>query len=213
MGFFFMKLTKNIAKITAAVAGAVALGTFATATTANADSVYTVQSGDTLSGIAEKFNTTYTRLASINNISNPNLIYVGQTLTINSASQSYSNHYQQPAAANTSTSSSDVYTVKSGDTLSGIAAQYGTNYEYLASLNGLSNPNTIYVGQQIRVRANASESWQAGNSQQTAGTYTVQSGDTLYAIALRLGMNWQTLARINGISSPYTIFVGQTLVL
>ena len=45
MGFFFMKLTKNIAKITAAVAGAVALGTFATATTANADSVYTVQIG------------------------------------------------------------------------------------------------------------------------------------------------------------------------
>ena len=181
--------------------------------TASANETYTVQSGDTLSGIAEKFNTTYTRLASINNISNPNLIYVGQTLTINSASQSYSNHYQQPAAANTSTSSSDVYTVKSGDTLSGIAAQYGTNYEYLASLNGLSNPNTIYVGQQIRVRANASESSQAGNSQQTAGTYTVQSGDTLYAIALRLGMNWQTLARINGISSPYTIFVGQTLVL
>ena len=47
-----MKLTKNIAKITAAVAGAVALGTFATATTANADSVYTVQSGDTLSSIS-----------------------------------------------------------------------------------------------------------------------------------------------------------------
>ena len=49
-----MKLTKNIAKITAAVAGAVALGTFATATTANADSVYTVQSGDTLSSISYK---------------------------------------------------------------------------------------------------------------------------------------------------------------
>ena len=48
------KLSKNIAKVTAAVAGVVALGTIATTTTANADSIYTVQSGDTLSGISYK---------------------------------------------------------------------------------------------------------------------------------------------------------------
>ena len=85
MGFFFMKLTKNIAKITAAVAGAVALGTFATATTANADSVYTVQSGDTLSSISYKLghDLTYVdSLASTNQIANKNLIYVGQKLVI-----------------------------------------------------------------------------------------------------------------------------------
>ncbi len=80
-----MKLTKNIAKITAAVAGAVALGTFATATTANADSVYTVQSGDTLSSISYKLghDLTYVdSLASTNQIANKNLIYVGQKLVI-----------------------------------------------------------------------------------------------------------------------------------
>ncbi|MBB1080033.1 LysM peptidoglycan-binding domain-containing protein [Limosilactobacillus sp. STM2_1] len=80
-----MKLTKNIAKITAAVAGTVALGTFATATTANADSVYTVQSGDTLSSISYKLghDLTYVdSLASNNNIANKNLIYVGQKLVI-----------------------------------------------------------------------------------------------------------------------------------
>ena len=44
------------------------------------------------------------------------------------------------------------YTVKSGDTLSGIAAKYGTTYTKLASMNGISNPNKIYVGQKIRVR-------------------------------------------------------------
>ena len=85
MGFFFMKLTKNIAKITAAVAGAVALGTFATATTANADSIYTVQSGDTLSSISYKLghDLTYVdSLASTNQIANKNLIYVGQKLVI-----------------------------------------------------------------------------------------------------------------------------------
>lgn len=44
------------------------------------------------------------------------------------------------------------YTVKSGDTLSGIAAKYGTNYQHLAQLNGIADPNKIYTGQKIRVK-------------------------------------------------------------
>ena len=79
------KLSKNIAKVTAAVAGVVALGTIATTTTANADSIYTVQSGDTLSGISYKLGHDLTfvdTLASNNNIANKNLIYVGQKLVI-----------------------------------------------------------------------------------------------------------------------------------
>ena len=44
------------------------------------------------------------------------------------------------------------YTVQSGDTLSGIAAKYGTSYQKVAQLNGISNPNVIYVGQRLRVK-------------------------------------------------------------
>ncbi len=44
------------------------------------------------------------------------------------------------------------YTVRSGDTLSGIAAKYGTTYQKLAQMNGIANPNKIYVGQKLRVK-------------------------------------------------------------
>ena len=80
-----MKLSKKVAKITAAITGAVALGTVSTATTANADSIYTVQAGDTLSGISYKLGHDLTfvdTLANNNNIADKNLIYVGQQLVI-----------------------------------------------------------------------------------------------------------------------------------
>lgn len=44
------------------------------------------------------------------------------------------------------------YTVKSGDTLSAIASKYGTTYQKIAQLNGISNPNLIYAGQRLRVK-------------------------------------------------------------
>lgn len=80
-----MKLSKKAAKITAAIAGAVALGTVATATSASADSVYTVQAGDTLSGISYKLGHDLTfvdTLASNNQIADKNVIYVGQKLVV-----------------------------------------------------------------------------------------------------------------------------------
>lgn len=99
---------------------------------------YTVQPGDTLSGIAAAYNTTYQHLADINGIANPNLIYPGQVLTISGGGA--------PAPQQT------VYTVQPGDTLSGIAAAFGTTYQHLAAVNGISNPNLIYPGQQIVIK-------------------------------------------------------------
>lgn len=107
-----MKISKKAVKISAAVAGAVALGTVGTAITANADTVYTVQSGDTLSGISAKLghNLDFVdQLASKNNIANKNLIYVGQKLVISedgevsSATSEQSTTLPSATAENTAT--------------------------------------------------------------------------------------------------------------
>lgn len=96
---------------------------------------YTVKKGDTLSSIAAKYNTTYQKIAADNNINNPNLIYPGQVLKINGSNkEEYKN-----------------YTIKRGDTLSSIAARYGTTYQYLAQINNIADPNKIYVGDTIKV--------------------------------------------------------------
>ncbi|CAD2077017.1 LysM peptidoglycan-binding domain-containing protein [Jeotgalicoccus meleagridis] len=94
---------------------------------------YKVQSGDTLSGIAQKFGTTTKALQNLNGISNPNKIFAGQVLKVKGTTK-----------AKTST-----YTVKPGDTLSGIASKYGTTTKALQNLNGIANPNLIYAGQKI----------------------------------------------------------------
>lgn len=60
--------------------------------------------------------------------------------------------YDRVQAIVNGTGGATYYTVKAGDTLSGIAGKYGTTYQRLASMNGISNPNKIYVGQKIRVR-------------------------------------------------------------
>ena len=101
------------------------------------DTTYIVQSGDTLSGIASMYGTTYQHLAEINGIANPNLIHVGQEIRIDGAAP---------------TTSAEYYTIQPGDTLSGIAANYGTTWQWLAEVNGISDPNLIFPGNTIRVR-------------------------------------------------------------
>ena len=93
-------------------------------------SVYIVKPGDTLSEIAEKYNTTYQELARFNNIENPNLIYPGEEIRI-------------------PTNEINIYIVKPGDTLSAIAEKYNTTYQELAKINNIENPNLIYPGQKI----------------------------------------------------------------
>ncbi|EOS7716607.1 LysM peptidoglycan-binding domain-containing protein [Enterococcus hirae] len=97
--------------------------------------------------------------------------------------------------------STTTHIVQYGETLSSIATQYGTTYQALASLNGLSNPNMIYAGQVLKLSGVAS----------ATRTYTVQYGDNLSLIATKLGTTYQTLAQRNGLSNPNLIYPGQTL--
>ena len=180
-------------------------------TAATTADTYTVKAGDTLSAIASRYSTSSSTLASLNSLSNPNLIYVGQVLKVSSNASTSSS---TGSSANSTVTTAASYTVKAGDTLSAIAAKYGTTYQALASANSISNPNDIYVGQVIKVSATATAaSSQATSSTSNNGSYTVKSGDTLYGIALANGLNWQTLAKQNGISDPNVIFVGQKLNL
>lgn len=183
-------------------------------TTTNSN-IYTVKSGDTLSGIAGKFNTTYTQLAQLNHISNPNVIHIGQVLTLHqTTAQNTTNHQESQQNKQVTTSANGTYTVKSGDTLSQIAARFNTTTSALASTNHISNPNLIEVGQQLRINNSASaQKTTSRHSNTNNGNYVVQSGDSLSKIAAYHGLNWRSIAAKNNIQSPYTIFVGQRLSL
>lgn len=101
-----------------------------------AEMIYTVKSGDTLSGIASKYGSNINAIASLQDIQNKDRISVGQKLYV---------------PVGKSSTSSGTYTVKSGDTLSGIAKKYGTSVAKLQSKNNIKNPDKIYAGQVLKV--------------------------------------------------------------
>ncbi len=96
---------------------------------------YTVRSGNTLFGIAQFFQTSVEDILKYNNIQNPSLIYVGQTLQIPAGSAQL-----------------DYYVTRPGDSLWTIAQKYNTTVPRLLEINRLSNPNVIYPGQLIKIR-------------------------------------------------------------
>ncbi|MEE6663367.1 LysM peptidoglycan-binding domain-containing protein [Limosilactobacillus fermentum] len=199
-----LKLANTTTASTSSTSGA--------ASTSSSATTYTVKSGDTLSSIASSYNTTTSTLTSLNNLSNPNLIYVGQVLKVAGSSTSVSTSTSSSSASQATTSGT--YTVKAGDTLSSIASSYNTTTAALASANSISNANLIYVGQVLKVTGTSSStSTTTSSTSSTSGSYTVKSGDSLSAIAAAHGLNWKTLAAKNNIASPYVIYVGQQLSL
>jgi LysM repeat protein len=111
------------------------------------------------------------------------------------------------SAASVVAESSTVHIVQPGENLFRIALRYGVTVNALTVANGLSNSNRIYVGQRLVVPTGGTTSSPA------SGVHIVQRGESLYRIALRYGISYQTLAAANGIANPNHIYAGQRLVI
>jgi membrane-bound lytic murein transglycosylase D len=106
------------------------------------DIAYVVERGDSLSVIARRFNTSVTRLASLNQLQSRNRIQIGQRLLLPQDNS-------QPTSVAAVVSKDKSYTVRRGDTVSLIAARYGVTEPALLGVNGIQDPHTIYPGQQL----------------------------------------------------------------
>lgn len=149
-----------------------------------------IQYGDTLSELAIKYNTTVAKLVELNNISNPNLIYAGETLIVPITN-----------GDGTSNGEADIYIVRYGDTLSQIALRYNTTVRDLVQANNIRNPNLIYVGQRIIIP----------RYQTTYIRYQVKYGDTLWGIARKFNTTISHIVRLNNIQNPNLIYAGSIL--
>jgi lipoprotein-anchoring transpeptidase ErfK/SrfK len=139
-----------------------------------ADSGYIVQPGDTLGTIAARFGVSATALARANGIANPDRIYIGQNLVIPGKSGSGgSTAAPKPPSSAPATGT---YIVQQGDTLAKIAARYGTTIQNLMNLNGISNPNRIWVGQRLRVSGAAAPGGSTGSKPKPPSTTGPTSG-------------------------------------
>lgn len=167
----------------------------------NTESInYTVQRGDTLSEIASRYGTTVQEIASINNITNPNLIFPGQVLRILTNST--------VNGSETRATGSITYTVQRGNTLSQIARSYGVTVSQIVEINNIQNPNLIFPGEKLRITDSTNETL---NPVLQNNYYTVRTGDTLSSIARRYGVTVQYLVNLNGIRNPNLIYPGQII--
>ena len=104
-------------------------------------------------------------------------------------------------------SGSACYTVRLGDTLSGIAARHGVSVQALVGANRISNPNLIRAGQTLTIPGSAGGSTATG----TSGVHVVRPGETLMHISIRYGVKMSVIAAANGMSSLNLVYAGQRL--
>ncbi len=161
----------------------------------------TVANGDTLQKIAQRCGTSVAALKLANQLSNVNLITVGQVLLM-------------PGALIKGTNNIDVYITNHGDSLSEIAKLFATNITQLLSLNqNIKDANLIYAGQRINVPSPNAVIPSVPPSSNIM-IYIVQRGDTMNKIASRLGISLSTLVKSNPqVTNINLIYSGQKLNL
>lgn len=149
---------------------------------------YTVVAGDTLYGIANKYNLTVDELKKMNNLKSNNLTINQKLLVSGTGEDNNSSNY-------------DTYIVKSGDSLWSIASRYNTTVDKLKDINNLSS-NMLSIGQKLLVPKD-----NINNKQ-----YVVKSGDTLYKIAKDNGTTVTDIINLNDLPTT-NLSIGQILQL
>lgn len=149
------------------------------------ENYYKVKSGDTLWNIARNFGITVNELKEANNLTS-NSLSIGQLLYI--------------PKKEIDTETSEIYTVKSGDTLYGISKKFNIPVDEIKLLNNLTS-NTLSIGQKLKLSTSLYDS---------ETTYTVSKGDTLYGIANKFGVSVNNLKDINNLTTN-TLSIGQVL--
>ena len=161
---------------------------------------HTVSPGETLAEIASLHGVTVSDLIDANDLSNPDLLWIGQLISIPSARGSSTGQGQTIVGS---------HLVAAGETLASIAGRYGTTVEAIAQVNGITNPSQIFIGTQLTIAEGVATSTppvQTGTS-----LHTVEAGETLAAIAIRFGTSVEALIATNGIENPNLIRAGQQL--
>ncbi len=181
---------------------------------------YIVQSGDTLSKIAQQFRTQVGVLQEVNDISGSRII-AGESLLIPRAYNSNSPinipnapQYSSNEVAQLQTDTPTRYQVRSGDSLWKIANRFNTTVAGIAQLNGLDSNSIIKPGQILQLKTrNSVAGVQSEGSAEEASIYIVRSGDTLAGIARNAGISTEELLRLNAINVEDLIHPGQQLLL
>ena len=165
---------------------------------------YKVRKGDTLISLARKYNTTVSQLMKLNGLKSHTL-RIGQRLIVKGGAA------QQVTTEAPSRLKVTSYTVRKGDTLSGIAKRFGVSVDAIKKANNLKS-TTVIIGQKITLpHSNVATSKNVRAPQGVVTrTYRVKKGDTLYSISTKNGVSLSDLKRLNGISSDI-LRIGQVL--
>jgi LysM repeat protein len=206
-------LVRRVGPRTGATLVLAAAAVTATGGAAHADEQYTVRRGDTVSHIATRTGSTVTAIARANALADVSRIRIGQNLVIPSAGA-----VPAVAPAPAAPAPAATHTVARGETVSSIAARYGTSISAVVGANGLDARAFIRAGQTLTIPGAAASAAPVAAAEPaaaspSAGTHTVRAGETVSRIAARYGTSVQEIVRANGLDARAFIRIGQTLAI
>jgi lipoprotein NlpD len=162
-----------------------------------------VEKGDTLLKYQREYGVDANEIAKLNNIKKPYNIYVGQKIKIRGAAQKPQGEKIEYKTVR----------VEKGDNLLGLSIEHGSTLMELAKLNDISAPYNIYAGQKLKVPIRQGGAKSTRSDTKEKNVYIVEKGDSLLLIAKKTNTKFGDLIKINNLSKPYNVYVGQKIYL